>query len=202
MLLVYIQREYRQFCEKWDPIHVENGTTYRWSYPVIKRKRAALARKLAAPTNFTIYIEYRGLSLCWVRSSKPIRPYLVAAFNYVDVLLICLCLAAILTHGLAVVEELKITPYLAAATTLDQVSALDSAAGLAMENDINLSYILRLVIARQHLFAIVLFLCYIKCLEYIQVRRALTLHDFAALIDDRSLCMHGDQRIDMQVFSK
>jgi len=165
LYLKYVVSEFSAMTEAWPAEHVESNTTPRWWCPTLVLTARAQERALAQPKEFMQILPLpRSLglkhSICFRKSQTwKIPPYLMNPFNYLDVLIMVLIVSLVCVH-----VQLSYTSN----GMLSEWNKSDQ-----LENSyIDISAIIHLARARQHLLAIIIFICYCKCLEYIQVSSA------------------------------
>lgn len=160
-ILLLIAFVYYMYCEfdamfsRWDPRHIQVAPKF-WQPEICNTEKAT---KFYIENPKTYRVSFRcpctSKSLCFKKTDKTIQPYWINPFNYVDVCVMTLFISLLIVHG-----------YLVAAvdSRLDYWYSLSNS-----EEYVDVSHLIWFATVRQHLLAVIVFLCYIKCLEHLQV---------------------------------
>eukprot|EP00924_Labyrinthula_sp_SR-Ha-C_P008079 snap_masked-scaffold_11-processed-gene-2.3-mRNA-1 protein AED:0.87 eAED:0.87 QI:0/-1/0/1/-1/1/1/0/1388 len=144
--------------EKWEKKYIEENYVPRYWFPILKSEKLAIHFNTEDVNNFKILFTIPCLSLCLCiyRSEHIVSPYFVNPFNYMD-----LCIAAMV----CILFFIQLRSYILQENFFAQVGYIHAYS----EEFIDFTDLLVTASMRQYFLALLIFFCYIKILEYIQV---------------------------------
>jgi len=166
MVATYFFNEFMAMRESWGAEHIAKKNTPMWWWFTLRDTDEATRELLENPKEFrTLMALPRYIcfdrSLCIYKTKRNIPPYWVNVFNYVDIVIMFLITALLTLHG--------VLCYAANSRLADWYTLSVS------EEYVDISDLMWLAMMRQHILAIVVLLCYVKSLEYLQVTAALAI---------------------------
>uniref|UniRef100_A0A7S2S7E1 Ion transport domain-containing protein n=1 Tax=Mucochytrium quahogii TaxID=96639 RepID=A0A7S2S7E1_9STRA len=166
MVIFYCGSEFLAMRESWGEEHIQKKNTPMWWAPTVMKTDQAIQKLMDDPKEFKVLMalpRYTCLerSICMYKTSRNIPPYWVSPFNYVDCVIMMFIITLIGVHISLVTQS---------NARLSEFKMYSNS-----ENFVDVSDLFWLASVRQHLLAIVVLLCYIKSLEYLQVTRGLAI---------------------------
>jgi len=161
----YIYCEISAMFETWGVEYIkERKSPMVWWFTLEKQSRAE-RREIENPKEFQVILALPAFcckrTLCMYRTSYPVQPYWVNAFNYLDIVIMMVNISLVSVHVTLLVKTENAKDYWYRNANSDEY--------------IQMHDVLALAYARQMLLACTAFLTYVKSLEYIQVSASLAI---------------------------
>lgn len=137
------------------------GNTPRLWFPCLRTDAVAEHLYLEDPKSFKPVFSISLLPpsfrrhLCMYRTSRVIPPYFMNPFNYMDILIMTFIVGLLVVHAVS--------------TAAQHASVVAWQSPNVHDDYVDISSLLWLIVIRQHILALLLFMCYIKGLEYMQI---------------------------------